>query len=56
MLVVCGSEDRITPEAACKALAQAFPEGEYRSLPGLGHAAHIEDPKLINALIMEFAA
>ena len=56
VLVVCGSEDRITPEAACKALAQAFPEGEYRSLPGLGHAAHIEDPKLINALITEFAA
>ena len=56
VLVVCGSEDRITPEASCKAVAQAFPQSEYRSLPGIGHLAHIEDPALINQAIAGFAA
>lgn len=56
VLVVCGTEDRITPEAGCKAVAKAFPDAEYRSLPGIGHVAHIEDPALINQTIAEFAA
>jgi pimeloyl-ACP methyl ester carboxylesterase len=56
VLVVCGTEDTITPEAGCKAVARAFPKGEYRSLPGLGHVAHIEDPARLNAMIADFAA
>ena len=54
VLVLCGSEDRVTPEAGCKALAHAYPKGEYRSLPGLGHVAHIEDPAQINKTITDF--
>ena len=54
VLVACGSEDIITPEASCKPLATAFPRGEYRSLPGIGHAPHIEAPELINELIAGF--
>jgi len=54
VLVACGSEDIITPEASCKPLAAAFPRGEYRSLPGIGHAPHIEAPELINQLIAGF--
>jgi len=56
VLVACGSEDIITPEAACKAIAAAFPKAEYRSLAGLGHAPHVEDPAKINAMMREFAA
>ena len=55
VLVICGSEDRITPEAGCKQIAAAFPNAAYRSLPGLGHVTHIEDPGLLNRLIAEFA-
>jgi pimeloyl-ACP methyl ester carboxylesterase len=55
-LVLCGSEDRITPETGCKQIAAAFPNATYRSLAGLGHAAHVEDPKLVNRLITEFVA
>jgi pimeloyl-ACP methyl ester carboxylesterase len=51
VVVVCGTEDVVTPEAGCKAVARAFPKGEYRSLPGLGHVAQIEDPELINTII-----
>jgi len=55
-LVVCGTEDKITPEDGCKAVARAYPAGQYRSLPGLGHVAHIEDPEQLNRLIADFAA
>src|SRR3954468_2831820 len=54
VLVACGAEDVIPPEAGCKAVARAFPRGEYRSLPGIGHAPHVEAPKLINELIAGF--
>jgi pimeloyl-ACP methyl ester carboxylesterase len=56
VLVVCGTEDTITPEAGCKAVARAFPKGAYRPLPALGHVAHIEDPARLNAMIADFAA
>src|SRR5262245_37274077 len=55
VLVACGSEDIVTPEASCKTVAAAFPRGEYRSLPGLGHVPHIEAPETVNALIRAFA-
>ena len=51
VLVACGSEDTVTPEASCKAVAAAFPRAEYRSLAGLGHVPHIEAPETVNALI-----
>jgi pimeloyl-ACP methyl ester carboxylesterase len=54
VLVACGTEDTITPEAGCKAIAAAYPRGEYHPLPGIGHAPHIEAPERINALIREF--
>ena len=55
VLVACGAEDAITPEAGCKQVAAAFSRAEYRTLPGLGHVPHIEDPKQINELIAAFA-
>jgi pimeloyl-ACP methyl ester carboxylesterase len=55
VLVVCGTEDRITPEAGCKLVAQAFPNAEYRSLEGIGHAAQLEKPEFTNELITNFA-
>ena len=54
VLIACGSEDLITPEASCKPLAAAFPRAEYRTLPGIGHAPHVEAPELINPLIAGF--
>jgi len=54
VLVACGSEDTVTPEASCKAVAAAFPRAEYRSLPGIGHVPHIEAPETVNELIRRF--
>ena len=55
VLVVCGTEDTITPEAGCKQVAGAYPQGQYRPLADLGHISHIEDPVLLNRIISEFA-
>ena len=33
------------------AIAAAALQGEYRSLPGLGHACYAEDPATVNALL-----
>jgi pimeloyl-ACP methyl ester carboxylesterase len=51
VLVACGTEDIITPEAGCKSAAGAFPRGEYLSLQGLGHVPHIEAPDQVNEII-----
>jgi pimeloyl-ACP methyl ester carboxylesterase len=55
VLVACGTQDGVTPEAGCKAIAAAFPRAEYRSLAGLGHVPHMEAPAQINELIAGFA-
>lgn len=53
VLVACGSADTVTPEAGCRDIAAAFPNAEYRSLPGLGHASQAEGPAQVNQLIRE---
>lgn len=56
VLVACGSEDIVTPEASCKAVAAAFPRCEYRCLAGLGHLPHMEAPEMVNGLVRGFVA
>lgn len=56
VLVACGTEDKVTPEAGVRAIAAAFPAAEYRALPGLGHACYVDGPEQVNALLREFAA
>ncbi|HEX2197340.1 MAG TPA: alpha/beta fold hydrolase [Burkholderiales bacterium] len=55
VLVACGSEDRVTPEAGCREIAAAFANAAYHSLPGLGHASQAEGPEAVNAMIRGFA-
>jgi pimeloyl-ACP methyl ester carboxylesterase len=54
VLVACGSADEITPEDQCRRVAEAFSDAQYRTLPGLGHASYIEDPKAVNRTISDF--
>jgi pimeloyl-ACP methyl ester carboxylesterase len=54
VLVACGTEDIVTPETGCKAVAAAFSRGEYRPLPGIGHVPHIEVPETVSTLIRQF--
>ena len=54
VLVLSGSIDKITPEPSCRAIAQAFPCGYYRSLPGLGHGSYVEGPALVNRILAAY--
>src|SRR5690349_16193340 len=54
VLVACGSEDVITPEAGCRKIAGAFARGEYRTLPGIGHVPHMEAPGEVHRLVAGF--
>lgn len=56
VLVACGAEDTVTPPAGCRAVAAAYPRGEFRLLEGIGHVPHIEAPETVNALIRGFVA
>ena len=53
-LVLCGSADGVTPEAGCRRIADALPGAIYRQLPGLGHAAYIEDPAGFDRALLDF--
>jgi len=53
-LILCGSEDTITPETKCKEIANIIPNAEYRTLYGAGHASYIEKPNQFNNVILDF--
>lgn len=54
VLVLSGAVDKLTPEASCRAVAQAFPCGFYRSLPGLGHGRYVENAALVNGILATY--
>ena len=52
--IICGAEDRVTPEALCRRIAQAIPGADYVSIPGAGHWAFLEHPTTFDRLVLEF--
>jgi pimeloyl-ACP methyl ester carboxylesterase len=54
VLVMGGSEDTVTPEEGCRAVAAAFRNAEYRTLPGVGHASYVENGKQFNEMIVDY--
>ena len=56
LLLVAGANDRsISPDDA-RAVREIIPEAMIERLPGLGHLAHEEQPRLIADLILRYAA
>jgi pimeloyl-ACP methyl ester carboxylesterase len=51
VLVISGDADTITPLDACRDVAQAFPCGAHRVLPGLAHGAYVEDASTVGAIL-----
>ncbi|HLC35054.1 MAG TPA: alpha/beta hydrolase [Anaerolineales bacterium] len=45
VLIVCGSEDRLTPEKYSRYLAGHLPDARLVILPGAGHMAMLEQPQ-----------
>ena len=56
VLVLCGSEDRITPPALSKELAALIPGAQIEPIDAAGHLANAEQPAAFNAAIDRFLA
>ena len=54
VMVLCGSDDTITPPGDNRALAAAFADARYVEIAGAGHASYIEQPAAFNAALREF--
>jgi pimeloyl-[acyl-carrier protein] methyl ester esterase len=55
-LVVHGTNDRVTPVGAGRALAAALPRGQLREFAGAGHAPFWTQPSGVAGIIREFCA
>jgi pimeloyl-ACP methyl ester carboxylesterase len=53
-LVICGSEDTISPPNVMKSLAENIPDSKFVLVEGAGHMTPIENPRIVNAVIKEF--
>jgi len=53
-LVVCGSEDRLTPLRHSQLLANRIPGADLRVVPGAGHMAILEKPSDVAEITLSF--
>jgi pimeloyl-ACP methyl ester carboxylesterase len=53
-LVVCGSEDLISPAKEMRGIAAAIPQATYVEIPNSGHMSPLEDAAAVNAAIRDF--
>ncbi len=53
-LVVAGSEDRLTPPATCRELAEQIPGAEFAELEGAGHLSSIEAPIAFDRVLRNY--
>jgi pimeloyl-ACP methyl ester carboxylesterase len=53
-LVLCGSDDQITPEGHSQRIAEVIAGSQYQSLPGAGHLCYIEQPETFNSALRNF--
>ncbi|MBV7330595.1 alpha/beta hydrolase [Chloroflexi bacterium TSY] len=53
-LVLVGAEDTNAPPPMMEKMASKIPGAVYRTMPGLGHIAHIEDGAQFNRVIVDF--
>jgi 3-oxoadipate enol-lactonase len=53
-LVLCGTEDRITPPALSRELMHIIPGSRYEPIEGAGHLGNLERPEEFNTLVNAF--
>ena len=53
-LVLCGSQDRVTPPALSHVLAQSIPGAQQAAIEGSGHLGNIEKPAEFDTLVGAF--
>ena len=55
-LVVVGDDDRLTPPAMAKSIADAILGARLAIIPAAGHLSNIEQPAAFNAAVLDFLA
>lgn len=53
-LVLCGSEDKVTPPALSRELTHLIPGARYEPIEGAGHLGNLERPDEFNTLVNAF--
>ena len=53
-LVLCGTEDKVTPPSLSRALADLIPGARYEPIGGAGHISNLERADDFNRLVEEF--
>jgi 3-oxoadipate enol-lactonase len=53
-LVICGSEDRLSPPDVMKSMADKIPNANFVLVEGAGHMTPIENPQAVNKAIRDF--
>ena len=56
VLILCGSEDRITPPALSEDLKDRLPHATLVEIAGAGHLSNIEQPAIFNRVLGAFLA
>ena len=54
VLVLCGSEDKVTPPALSRELARSIPGAQVELVEGAGHLGNLERPAEFNTLVGAF--
>jgi pimeloyl-ACP methyl ester carboxylesterase len=55
-LVISFAHDLVTPAARGRELAAAIPAARYLEIPDAGHYGFLEQPKAVNAAMLDFFA
>jgi pimeloyl-ACP methyl ester carboxylesterase len=53
-LVVCGKQDKMTPLSQAQHLAGNLPAGRLEVVPGAGHMVMLEQPLLVEEILLRF--
>jgi 3-oxoadipate enol-lactonase len=53
-LVICGSEDKLSPPDVMKSMADKIPNANFVLVEGAGHMTPIENPQAVNKAIRDF--
>jgi len=56
VLVICGSEDEMTPSRNSQFLADTLPAARLEIIPGAGHMVMIEKPQEVADVLRDFLA
>jgi 3-oxoadipate enol-lactonase len=53
-LILCGTEDKVTPPELSRELARIVPDSHYEAIEHAGHLANLEQPHAFNSIVGEF--